>query len=53
MNDDDTLRGADDAQVLAVADRIQGLERQLARLTQMVQTGVKHRKTAIGKRWLE
>ena len=29
MNDVDTLRGADDAPVMAVVDRIQGLERQL------------------------
>ena len=41
MNDDEALRGADDAPVMAVADFIQGLECHLAWLTQMVQTEVK------------
>ena len=41
MNDDEALRWADDTPVMAVADRIQGLEHRLAELTQMVQTGVK------------
>ena len=33
MNDDEAFRGADDAPVMAVLDRIQGLEHQLAQLT--------------------
>ena len=35
------LGGAGNAQVMAVANRIQGLERKLACLSQMVQTGIK------------
>ena len=50
MNDDETLRGAIDAPVMAVADRIQGLEHQLARLTQMVQTVVKQETVGIEER---
>ena len=50
MNDDEALRGAYDAPVMAVADRIQGLERQLARLTQIVQTGVKLETVGIEER---
>ena len=41
MNDDEALRGADDAPVMAVADHIQSLKHRLAQLTQMVQTEVK------------
>ena len=41
MDDVEALRGADANPVITVADRIAGLENQLARLTQMVQTGVK------------
>ena len=50
MNDDEALRGAIDAPVMAVADHIQGLEHQLARLTQMVQTGVKQETVGIEER---
>ena len=59
MDDVEALRGADATPVIAVADRIEGLEHQLARLTQMVQTGVQletcnwHRGTSIGERRLE
>ena len=41
MDDVEAIRGADANPVITVADRIAGLENQLARLTQMVQTGVK------------
>ena len=37
MDDVEALQGADANPVIAVADRIEGLEHQLARLTQMVQ----------------
>ena len=41
MSDEEALGGAGDAHIMAVDDRIQGLEHQLARLTQMLQNGVK------------
>ena len=41
MTDEEALGWAGEAHVVAVADHIQGLEQQLAWLTQMVQTGVK------------
>ena len=50
MNDDEALTGADDAPVMAVADRIQGLQGQLARLTQIVQIGVKLETVGIEER---
>ena len=41
ISDEEALNGAGEAHVVGVAERIQGLEHQLAMLTQMVQTGVK------------
>ena len=41
-----------DAQVIAVDDRIQGLEHQVARLTQMIQNGVKLETHGMEKREL-
>ena len=41
MSEEEALGRAGEAHVVAVVDRIQGLEQQLARLTQMVQTRVK------------
>ena len=52
MNDDEAFRGAEDAPVMAVLDHIQGLEHQLAQLTQMVQTGVKLETVGIEERQL-
>ena len=40
MSDFEAHGGAGDAQVMAVADFIQGLEHQLARLTRIMQNGV-------------
>ena len=50
MDDVEALRGADANPVIAVADRIAGLEHQLARLTQMVQTGVKLETVSVEER---
>ena len=50
MDDVEALRGADANPAIAVADRIEGLEHQLARLTQMVQTGVKLETVGIEER---
>ena len=52
MSDDEALRRAGNAPVMAVADRIQGIEHQLARLTQMVQTRVKLETVGIEEREL-
>ena len=41
MSDEEALGGADDAHIMAVDDRIQGLEHEMAQLTQMIQNGVK------------
>ena len=46
----ETLRGTDANPGVAVADRIAGLELQLARLTQMVQTGVKLETVSVEER---
>ena len=46
MSEEEALGGAGEAHVVAVAEPIQGLEHQLARLTQMVQTGVKLKQLA-------
>ena len=50
MNDDEAFRGADDAPVMAVVDGFQGLEHQLAQLTQMVRTGFKLETVGIEER---
>ena len=41
MSDEEALRGANDGPVMSVDDCIQGLEHQLACLTEMIQTCVK------------
>ena len=41
MSDEEALGGAGDTQVISVDDRIQGLEHQLAQVTQIIQNGVK------------
>ena len=50
MSDEEALGQAGEAHVVAVADRIHGLEQQLARLTQMVHTGVKLETVGIEER---
>ena len=50
MDDVEALRGADATPVIAVADHIEGLDHQLARLTQMVQTKVKLETVGIEER---
>ena len=52
MSDEEALGVAGKAHVVVVAERIQGLEHQLARLTQMVQTGVKLETVGIEERQL-
>ena len=52
MSDEEALGGAGDTQVIAVDDRIQGLEHQVARLTQMIQNGVKLETHGMEKREL-
>ena len=50
MDDVEALRGTDANPAIAVADEIADMRIQLARLTQMIQTGVKLETVSVEKR---